>query len=68
MGTEVLKGAVLAMIENPAVTEDVLSLKERLSKYMGEPDSMSVYLLQDKKLALGDVQATYASFFRSLYE
>ncbi len=67
-GAEVAPGAVLAVIENPASTGDVLYLKERLVRYMGEADSLSACLSYGKELALGDVQATYASFLRSLHE
>ncbi len=67
-GVEVAPGGVLAVIENPATTADVIFLKERLILFMGEPDSLSACLSPGKELALGDVQATYASFLRSLHE
>lgn len=67
-GAEIAQGGVLAVVENPASTADMLSLKERLTRYMGEPDSLAARLLADREPALGDVQATYATFLRSLHE
>jgi HlyD family secretion protein len=67
-GQEVTAGTMLAVIENPAATADVLSLKSRLDLYANEPDSLLCALPGGRELALGDVQATYASLMRSLHE
>ena len=55
---EVKSGALLAMIENPARTEDVLRLKKLLLRYKNEPEQLGYYLLQDMWL-LGDIQPAY---------
>ena len=57
-GQEVKMDALLAVVENPAKTEDVLRLKKLLARYMGEPERLSYYLLQDVWL-LGDIQPAY---------
>lgn len=59
-GQEVKMDALLAVVENPAKTEDVLRLKKLLARYMGEPERLSYYLLQDVWL-LGDIQPAYMS-------
>lgn len=59
-GQEVKMDALLAVVENPARTEDVLRLKKLLARYMGEPERLSYYLLQDVWL-LGDIQPAYMS-------
>lgn len=48
----------LAVVENTAVTEDVLRLKKLLVRYAGEPERLSYYLLQDV-WQLGDIQPAY---------
>lgn len=53
----VKKGAWLAVIENPAKTDDVLSLKERK-----EDEDENV------QLSLGDVQSSYTSYLSALHE
>lgn len=67
-GVNVTEGTVLAVIENPALTTDILFLKEFLKRYSGDLDSLSVYFPKDREMALGDVQLTYVSFLRSLQE
>lgn len=67
-GKEVKVSTPLAIIENPASTEDVIHLKEILLCYQAQPDSLIVSLLAGKELALGDVQATYTSLLNSLHE
>ncbi|WP_293734188.1 biotin/lipoyl-binding protein [uncultured Parabacteroides sp.] len=44
-GQEVKEGLPLAVVENTAVTEDVLRLKKLLVRYVGEPERLSYYLL-----------------------
>jgi HlyD family secretion protein len=53
-GQDVGEGDLLAVIENPASTEDVFHLKERKGG--------------DKELALGDIQPSYAAYLQSLHE
>ncbi|WP_099464171.1 HlyD family secretion protein [Parabacteroides provencensis] len=67
-GVNVTEGTVLAVIENPASTADILFLKENLKLYPDNPDSLSAYFPKDRDMALGDVQTTYVSFLRSLQE
>lgn len=67
-GQEVKEGASLAIIENPAVTEDVIRLKALLEKYQANPDSMWRALSAGKELGLGEIQSAYASFLNSLHE
>jgi HlyD family secretion protein len=67
-GQEVTAGTTLAVIENPAVTADVVSLKSRLAPHVNNPDSLLRALPEGQELALGDAQAGYASFMRSLHE
>lgn len=67
-GEEVKVNTPLAIIENPASTEDVVRLKEILLRNQAQPDSLIVVLLAGKELALGDVQATYTNLLNSLHE
>jgi HlyD family secretion protein len=64
-GQEVRAGTVLAVIENPASTEDMLYLKDLLARH-ADPDSLSV--TESRELALGDVQPVYAGFLTALHE
>ena len=59
-GQEVKMGAPLAVVENPARTEDVFRLKKLLARYQEQPERLSYYLLQDVWL-LGDLQSAYMS-------
>ena len=59
-GQEVKEGLPLAVIENTAVTEDVLRLKKLLARYAEEPERLSYYLLQDV-WQLGDIQSAYTA-------
>lgn len=67
-GQEVKEGVSLAIIENPAVTEDVNRLKALLEKYQTNPDSMWRALSVGKEFGLGEIQSAYASFLNSLHE
>ena len=59
----------LAIIENPASTEDVFSLKQQLGRYINKPDSFLIYHKKGKvELSLGDIQSTYSSFLNNLNE
>ena len=58
-------GNIIAVLENPAVTEDVLRLKEQLASF--NPADSSVCTAQfPEKLSLGSIQNAYASFLKSL--
>lgn len=59
-GQEVKAGVPLAVLENTALTEDVLRLKKLLARYAGEPERLGYYLLQDV-WQLGDIQPTYTA-------
>ena len=63
----VRSGDIIAVLENPAVTADVLSLKKLLDSFFLE-DSCIVEVVLPHQLALGSVQASYASFQKSLMD
>lgn len=67
-GQDVAANTLLAVIENPASTDDVLFLKQLLKQYKNNPDSMLNILKGKKELSLGDIQSTYTSFLNSLNE
>ena len=62
----------LAIIENPAVTEDVFRLKEILERYGNKPDSLLVQIQKDASasidMALGEIQSTWTAFLNQLHE
>ncbi len=62
---QVNTGKFLAVIENPASTEDILSLKQ----YLLDMDNVNnTHLsLPEKKLQLGNMQALYATFYTTLF-
>ncbi len=60
----VKKDDYLAIIENPASTQDMLYLKKNLELLILHPDS--VYYFQNKEMNLGSVQGLYSSFIQSL--
>ncbi len=56
---------VIAVLENPAVTEDVMSLKARLAAF--DPADSGTYARQfPERLSLGSIQGAYASFLKCL--
>lgn len=61
----VTQGQMLAVIDNPARTEDVRMLADYLSG-AASPDSL--HCLPPKELVLGDMQGLYASFYLTLTE
>lgn len=69
LGTEdnqtVRAGDYLAVIHNPARTEDVLYLKGFLDSLDLERDS--VFMMPEKNLQLGNLQSQYASFYITLF-
>ena len=62
---EVNSGIYLAVIQNPALTDDVLYLKHFLDELDLEQDS--VFTMPEKNLQLGNLQTLYASFYINLY-
>ena len=66
-GERVSKGTYLAVIENPAVTGDVLQLKESLAKVVYNPDSAIALILPISDLRLGTLQTSYTNFIRALH-
>ena len=76
-GQHVKGRTMLAVIENPAATEDVLFLKQLLEIHKNNPDSM-IYTIKNKiskadpvssgELSLGDIQSIYTSFQNSLID
>jgi len=63
---EVKAGDYLAVIENPASTESMLTLKSKLPELLQQPDSVISFDI-DEELQLGNVQGLYISFIRSLH-
>ena len=60
-------GKIIAVLENPAETEDVLLLEEALQDFC-LTDSCVHGILFPEHLALGSIQAVYATFTKSLTE
>jgi hypothetical protein len=56
------------VIENPAVTADVLFLRSLHALHTNEPDSLLRILPEDRRLTLRDIQVNYATFMHSLNE
>ena len=60
----------LAVIENPAITRDVLQLKEKLSVWQNTISNESYNFIREdlnRKLELGDIQTPYLAFIRSAH-
>jgi HlyD family secretion protein len=62
---EVKAGDYLAVIDNPARTEDILTLKTFLEAFNIERDSLVT--LPDKNLQLGSLQTVYSTFYITLF-
>lgn len=67
-GEAVKTGTQLAVIENPANTEDIFHLKKLIVKFADNPDSLLYYTINEKELVLGEIQNTYASFLNYIHE
>ena len=71
-GQNVEKNTKLAVIENPASTEDMIFLKQLLEQNKSNPDSILKIIKnnesKEKELSLGDIQSFYTSFLNSLNE
>jgi HlyD family secretion protein len=59
-GQDVTEGSLLAVIENPASTEDVFRLKKKKGGNGSDGGN--------DELALGDIQPSYAAYLQSLHE
>jgi HlyD family secretion protein len=62
----VTSGSYLAVIDNPAYTQDVLTLKEYMNRL--DIDKDSLLFLPVKELQLGNLQSVYSSFYISLFD
>lgn len=67
-GTNVERGALLAVLENVAQTDDVFRFKEMLAAYLNKPDSMAIILSDKGDLSLGEIQTSYSNFLSQLHE
>jgi HlyD family secretion protein len=63
---QVKSGDYLAVIDNPAHTEDLLLLKDYLSRIQIDGDSPPE--LPEKELQVGDLQSLYATFYVTLFD
>jgi HlyD family secretion protein len=64
---QIREGNIIAVLENPAITADVLQLKNMLSSFL-LTDSSICHTAFPEKLALGAIQNTYAAFIKSLID
>lgn len=64
----VKSGDYLAIIDNPAKTEDVLKLKKYLHYFVISPHNDESDILLKKNWQLGSLQQLYTSFFTTLFE
>lgn len=67
-GEKVSENQYLAIIENPAVAEDIFNLKQSLQSVTDMPDSAVQLFLPAKELSLGEIQSSYITFLRILQE
>ncbi|MDR1883480.1 MAG: HlyD family secretion protein [Prevotella sp.] len=63
---EVKANSLLAVIENPANTGDIMQLKEILLKIGTDPDT--IVLIPSQQLQLGNLQSIYSSFYLAMSE
>ena len=61
----VCAGNYLAVINNPAYTENIIMLKEYLERFDINTDPL---ILPDKDLQVGNLQTTYSSFYITLFD
>ena len=66
-GDIIKKGDYLAVLENPASTDDILMLKKWLS-YNSDIVDASYNDLLEKEYSLGDIHSQYVAFLRTLNE
>ena len=63
---QVAATSLLAVIENPAKTEDILRLKDLVGQAEGNLDTIA--LVPSRQLQLGSLQSLYSSFYLSMSE
>lgn len=63
---QVAANSLLAVIENPAKTEDILRLKDLVGQAEGNLDTIA--LVPSRQLQLGSLQSLYSSFYLSMSE
>lgn len=63
---KVKEGDYLAVIQNPANTEDMKYIKMYLIDYLNCPDSIGE--LPDKDLKLGSLQSNFSAFYQAIFE
>ena len=66
-GEQVQQKQLLVVLENPAVTDDVLYLERELQTYLNRPDSLTDRLLLARELALGDIRTTFSTLLSDLH-
>lgn len=67
-GEKVKPGALLAIVQNPASTEDAYRLKDILLEHQAEPDRLSELLSGKAEFVLGEMQSVYVGLLTSLHE
>lgn len=67
-GQQVRMNDPLAIIENPAITEDVEFLEKLLIRSGFSPEEAVANLLPAKDLSLGDIQGDYTNYLKSLHD
>lgn len=67
-GEKVNPGALLAIVQNPASTEDAYRLKDILLEHQAEPDRLSELLSGKLEFVLGEMQSAYVGLLTSLHE
>lgn len=66
---EVRVGQYLAVIDNPANTEDILKLKKYIDCFViSNQKNDTVDFMPDKNLQVGSLQSLYTSFYAALFE
>ena len=67
-GEKVKPNALLAIIQNPASTEDLYRLKDILLEHQAVPDSLTRLLPGKEDFVLGEIQSAYIGVLSSLHE
>lgn len=67
-GEKVKPNALLAIIQNPASTEDLYRLKDILLEHQAVPDSLTRLLPGKEDFVLGEIQSAYIGMLSSLHE
>lgn len=67
-GQQVRMNDPLAIIEDPAITEDVEFLEKLLIHSGFSPEEAVTHILPAKDLSLGDIQGDYTNYLKSLHD